>query len=201
MLATELVPKGVFQFLFRRRFPSRRWAGEAPIDVEAVVGAALFLRACLLRDVGTLPEDYFFFLEETDWCRAIRAAGFRVVHLPHVHVRHVHGATSKKRDPARTRIEYHRSLYRYFRKNRGPVAFGVLVAVRLAKSVLHVLVGAPAALLSRNGRERWRARWRVLVWHLAGRPEGWGLAPAGAGAAGTSRAGAGSGRGSADGQR
>lgn len=200
-LTGEIVPRWLLETLLPRRHPSKRFAHDRPVEVDAVLGACLVARRDVLERVGLLPEDYFFFLEETDWCRAIRAAGFRVVHLPHVNVRHVHGATSKKRDPARTRIEYHRSLYRYFRKNRGPVAFGVLVAVRLAKSVLHVLVGAPAALLSRNGRERWRARWRVLVWHLAGRPEGWGLAPAGAGAAGTSRAGAGSGRGSADGQR
>ena len=44
MLATELLPKGIFQFLFRRRFPSRRWTGVEPVDVEAVVGAALFVR-------------------------------------------------------------------------------------------------------------------------------------------------------------
>ena len=45
ILATELFPKGVFQFLFRRRFPSRRWVGSEPIEVEALLGAALFVRA------------------------------------------------------------------------------------------------------------------------------------------------------------
>ena len=99
------------------------------------------------------------------------------MHLPDVAVTHVHGATSKKRDPARTRIEYHRSLYRFFRKNRGAVALALLVGVRVVKSVLHVVVDAPGALLSVKGRERWRARRRVLAWHLSGCPEGWGMAP------------------------
>jgi N-acetylglucosaminyl-diphospho-decaprenol L-rhamnosyltransferase len=177
-LIGEIVPHWLLQTLWPRRHPSKRQAYRAPVAVDAVLGACLVVRAEVLARVGLLPEEYFFFLEETDWCRAIRAAGWRVVHLPDVNVTHVLGATSKKRDPARTRIEYHRSLYRFFRKNRGPAALGVLLAVRLAKSVLHVVVGAPAALFSRKGRERWWARWRVLVWHVSGLPEGWGLAPA-----------------------
>lgn len=177
-LLGEIVPTWLLEMLLPRRYPSKRRVHHAPVAVDAVLGACLVVRGDVLARVGPLPEDYFFFLEETDWCRAIRAAGFRVVHLPDVHVTHLHGATSKKRDPARTRIEYHRSLYRFFRKNRGPVASGFLLAVRVVKSLLHVLVGAPAALFSRKGRARWRARWRVLAWHLAGRPEGWGLAPA-----------------------
>ena len=81
-VVTEFLPVGIFQFLFRRRFPSRRWTGDEPVDVEAVVGAALFARASVVRDVGPLSEDYFFFLEETDWCWRVRQAGLRVVHLP-----------------------------------------------------------------------------------------------------------------------
>ena len=99
-----------------------RWTGDAPIDVEAVAGAALFLRARLLREVGPLPEDYFFFLEETDWCLRVRSAGWRVVHLPAALVVHLSGGSSKRRSPAPTRIEYHRSLYRFFRKHHGPLA-------------------------------------------------------------------------------
>jgi N-acetylglucosaminyl-diphospho-decaprenol L-rhamnosyltransferase len=177
-LLGEIVPRWLLETLLPARHPSKRRAYDAPIAVDAVLGACLVVRSDVVREVGPLPEAYFFFLEETDWCRAIRAAGWGVWHLPDVTVTHVHGATSKKRDPARTRIEYHRSLYRFFRNNRGPAALRALVVVRVAKSILHIVVGAPGALFSRRGRERWRARWRVFAWHLAGLPEGWGMAPA-----------------------
>lgn len=180
-LLGEIVPHWLLETFWPRRFPSKRYVHEAPVPVDAVLGACLVLRRALVDEVGGLPERYFFFLEETDFCRAVRAAGHTVVHLPDVHVTHVHGATSKKRDPARTRIEYHRSLYRFFRTNRGSVALALLFVVRLAKSVLHVVVGAPGALVSEKGRQRWRARSRVLAWHLAGCPDGWGMAPRGTG--------------------
>ena len=175
MLATELVPKGVFQYLFRRRFPSRRWAGDAPIDVEAVAGAALFLRASLLREVGPLPEDYFFFLEETDWCLCVRAAGWRVVHLPNAHVVHLSGGSSKRRSPALTRIEYHRSLYRFFRKYRGRLPSSLVLALRFAKAFFYVVTQAPLALAGTKHRARWSIHRDVFMWHLRGCPGSVGL--------------------------
>ncbi len=174
-LVTELVPKGVFQFCFRRRFPSRRWAGDAPIDVEAVAGAALFLRASLLREVGPLPEDYFFFLEETDWCLRVRAAGWRVVHLPLAFVIHLSGGSSKRRSPALTRIEYHRSLYRFFRKFHGPVPTALVLALRVIKACFYVSTQAPLVFAGERHRERWGIHRDVLLWHLRGCPSTVGL--------------------------
>src|SRR5690606_9323794 len=81
-LLAELVPRGVLETLFPRRFPSKRYRHDGPIDVEAVLGACMVVRREALAAVGPLPEDYFFFLEETDWLYAMRAAGWRVVHLP-----------------------------------------------------------------------------------------------------------------------
>jgi len=175
MLMTELLPKGVFQFFFRRRFPSRRWTGDAPIDVEAVVGAALFLRASLLREVGPLPEDYFFFLEETDWCLRVRAAGWRVVHLPPAFVIHLSGGSSKRRSPALTRIEYHRSLYRFFRKYHGLVPTGLVLALRFVKAFFYVVTQAPLTFAGERHRERWGIHRDVLLWHLRGCPRAVGL--------------------------
>jgi GT2 family glycosyltransferase len=175
ILATELVPKGVFQYLFRRRFPSRRWAGDEPIDVEAVAGAALFLRACLLRDVGPLPEDYFFFLEETDWCLCVRAAGWRVVHLPSAFVVHLSGGSSKRRSPALTRIEYHRSLYRFFRKYRGRIPSSAVLALRFTKALFYVVTQAPLAIAGTKHRARWGIHRDVFMWHLRGCPGSVGL--------------------------
>ncbi len=178
-LVTELVPKSLLEWLFPRRFPSKRFAHREPIDVEAVLGACLFLRREVLEQVGPMPEDYFFFLEETDWCWRIRDAGWRVMHVPEARVVHVHGAATKKKIPARTRIEYHRSLYHFFRKNRGVAQASAIVALRFAKALLYTLALAPLALVSRDGRERWTSGAAVLAWHLRGCPAGAGLASAG----------------------
>lgn len=174
-LLTELVPRGVLETLLPRRFPSKRFHHAEPIDVPAVLGAAFFVRHSLLEEVGLLSEDYFLFLEETDYCLRVQRAGYRVVHVPDARIVHVFGASSKKRLPAETRIEYQRSLLLFFRKHRGPLATALLLGLRIAKALLYVVARAPGALVSRRIRERWRQDRRVLAWYLRGRPAGWGI--------------------------
>jgi len=175
-LLTEIVPKWALETLFPRRYPSKRYHHPLPIEVEAVLGACLFVRREVLESVGLLPEEYFFFLEETDWCFQIARAGWRVVHVPDARVIHIFGASTKKRVPAETRIEYHRSLYRFFRKNRGPLAALLIVMLRSLKAILYVVWGIPGALVYRRSRNRWQQSWKVLRWHLRGCPGDEGLA-------------------------
>ncbi|MBW2242680.1 MAG: glycosyltransferase family 2 protein [Deltaproteobacteria bacterium] len=174
-LATELIPKGVLEKLFPRRFPSKRYEHAEPIPVQAVLGACLFVRREVLDQVGPMPEEYFFFLEETDWCYRIAAAGWKIMHIPDAHVIHIFGASTKKKIPAETRIEYHRSLYHFFRKNRGAARAGGIKALRFAKALLYVMMRGPGALLSSSMRGRWEQDWRVLRWHLRGCPDNEGL--------------------------
>lgn len=181
-LLTELVPRGLLEGLFPRRFPSKRHVRPSPVDVDAVLGACLVVRRAVWQEVGGLPEEYFMFLEETDWCWAVRAAGWRVVHLPEVRLTHLSGASSKQKDPVRTRIEYHRSLYRFLAKRRGVSVARVVWLQRIVKGMLGLVLLAPFTWVSPRQRRRWAERARLLGWHLRGRPDGEGLAPLTAGA-------------------
>jgi len=178
-VVTEILPKAALQYVFRRRHPSKRWVGPLPVDVEAVNGAALFARAAMIREIGPLPEDFFFFFEETEWCRRAGAAGWRVVHLPAAVATHVSGASSKRREPALTRIEYHRSLYHYFRVNHGVVRTAVVFTVRVLKALVYVVTQAPLAALAGSARRRWQVHRDVLLWHLQGCPRAVGLSAPG----------------------
>ncbi len=146
-----------------------------PCAAPALRGAALFLRASVLREVGGLCEDYFFFLEETEWCLRLRRAGHRIVHHPGAAVRHLSGASSKRVHPSRTRIEYHRSLYRFLRVYRGRGVERAVRALRVGKAALRTALMAPIAWLWPARRDRWRSQWDLLAWHWRGRPEDAGL--------------------------
>ena len=174
-LLSELLPPGLLCRLLPGRFPSRHRGFCGPTEVPAVLGAALFVRRSLLEEVGLLPEDHFLFLEETDLCLRAARAGWRILHLPEVCVVHVHGASSKRPWPAETRIEYQRSLDRFLRKHRGPGLAQLAGLWRMAKTGFYVSLRAPAALLFRPIRRRWRQDCRVLAWYLRGRPEDWGI--------------------------
>lgn len=168
VLLSEIVSQSVLRRLSPRRYPSKRVDYAAPVEVEAVLGACLFVRHTVVRQVGLIDEDYFFFLEETDWCHRIRQSGFKVVHIPDAHVIHLYGESTKKKVPLRTRIEYYRSRYTFFEKNRSALQIGLLRAVVLVKVALGCVLG---------GRRASEYR-KILVWHLAGRPQEAGLGSA-----------------------
>lgn len=54
-------------------------ARPGPTEVDYVPGASLVVRRGLIEDIGLLPEEYFLYFEETDWCRRAAAAGWRVM--------------------------------------------------------------------------------------------------------------------------
>jgi hypothetical protein len=103
-----------------------------------------------------------------------------VVHLPEAAVVHVSGASSKRKHPASTRIEYHRSLYRFLLKYRGLTPTAAVFALRVAKLLLYTAAVAPLAALSRRYRQRLSEHLQVLAWHLRGCPEAVGLQSLGA---------------------
>ncbi len=63
-------------------------------QVETLSGCYLLMRARALRVVGPLDEDFFFFGEETDWCRRARSAGFDLHYAPVGRVTHLGGGSS-----------------------------------------------------------------------------------------------------------
>lgn len=82
--------------LMNRGFVLRpRWAriipapdpGEAEVvDVDSVDGCFLLLRREAFEEVGGLDERYFLYFEETDLCRRLREAGWRVAVMPDARV-------------------------------------------------------------------------------------------------------------------
>jgi GT2 family glycosyltransferase len=142
----------------------------ALVEVEAVRGAVFFVRGDLLEKVGLLDEAYFFFLEETDYCRRVREAGLGVYLSTDLHAVHRLGASSKRRAPLATRIEYHRSLYRYLARQHTKEVAHVVRVVRGLRNAIGVVCLALVAPFSAKIHQRLVERAGLLLWHLRGCP-------------------------------
>ncbi len=178
-LTTELVNLSLLKVLFPAKYPSKRQTYAAPIEVDAVLGACMLVRREVIERVGPMDDGYFFFLEETDWCARIREAGWKIIHIPDAKITHLYGESTKKKLPTETYIEYYRSLYRFFGKNRGKGEKTVVVAFRTAKLALDFLLAMLLVILtlgvSAKRRQKLSTYATLLAWHLLGCPEGWGL--------------------------
>ncbi len=177
-LATELLNKSLLRRLFPSRFPGKEQRFTEPVEVESVIGACMFIRTSVWRTIGGLDERFFFFLEETDFCRQARARGWKVCHLPQAEAWHGQGQSARQ-TPVSVRIEYWRSRYAYFRKNSGPLACGMLRA-GLCVRLFFDWASSGLLVLATAGRSaRWRHRWNLTSalwrWHLSNCPVEMGL--------------------------
>ncbi|MFP6655530.1 MAG: glycosyltransferase family 2 protein [Myxococcota bacterium] len=180
-LISELVPEPILRFFRPQAFGV--WRGMSaiaenppPREVEAVRGAVFFIQGETLRKVGLFDEDYFFFLEETDYCWRVRAAGQQVLHCGSLRSAHRLGASSKRRVALATRIEFHRSLYHFLDRRRGRGISWVARVARVLRTVVSLAGLLCLSMGSLTARRRMAERWGLLLWHLQGRPDIDGLA-------------------------
>ncbi len=141
---------------------------DVTLDVDWITGAAMLTRREAIQQVGGLDESFFMYSEELDWCRRVKAAGWRVVYHPAAQVVHHVGQSSEQAVPAR-HINFQRSKIRYACKYHGP---RVATALRLYLLGLYIwqlglesgkwLVGHKRPLRA----QRIAAYWQVLCSRL-----------------------------------
>ena len=177
-LTTELLNKTLLKTLFPKKYPSKKKEYYVPMEVESVIGACMLVRKEAITQVGMLDEDYFFFMEETDWCFRMHKAGWKVYHLPEIKVYHLQGQ-SKEKDPSKAWIEYYRSSYIFFKKHRSIFYYFTLRILRVFKLIINlslVLLGFIATLgLERGLKRRLHIYRDLLLWHLKWCPDSTGL--------------------------
>jgi len=177
-LTTELLNKNLLRRLFPKKFPGKEKDYPEPIEVDSVIGACMMVRQDVLDQVGLLDEDYFLFLEETDWCYRIKRAGWKIYHVPQAEVYHFQGKSAET-VKKRARVEFYRSRYQFFKKNRGYLQWFILLIgllIRLGFEFVTMIVASMITLFMIKG---WREKLSIYAylfgWHLRFCPEGMGL--------------------------
>ncbi len=172
----------VFWELTNRSLPRRlmRTPRDRVSAVPSVVGPCMAIHMERCRPSGFLDEHFFFFFEETDFCRRLNDAGLKVLYVPQAEVVHLQGESANRR-PVRSRIQFYQSRYRYFRKHAGPAAVLALflgLFIRLTANLL--LIGLAVLLtlgLKRKLRDRWLTQAAIWTWHLALCRPAWSFEP------------------------
>ena len=137
-----LAPRGLLRRYYATDLPL-----DQPVQVDWLVGAALFFRREIWDQVGRWDEQFFMYSEELDWQRRIDSAGWQIVYFPAAQVRHFE-AQSSMQVPAATHIRFNASKVRYFGKYHGGLVAEVLrwyllghFAVQLVLELFKGLVG------------------------------------------------------------
>ena len=177
-LATELLNKSLLRWLFPKDFPGKERNYPEPIEVDSVIGACMMVRREAIEQVGLFDEDYFLFLEETDWCYRMKRAGWKIYHVPQAEVYHFQGKSAEK-DKKKARIEYYYSRYHFFKKNRGNFQWLVLFVGGFIRLGIELMTLTVACLFTFFIIKGWREKLSIYAylmgWHLRLCPEKMGL--------------------------
>jgi len=100
------------------RYPRALYQSGEPFKVDFILGAAMMVRPEAIKQVGLLDEGYFMYVEEVDWCRRMRKAGWEIYVEPRAGVLHF-GGRSTRQFLGKMYVALWRSRLRYFEKYHG----------------------------------------------------------------------------------
>jgi GT2 family glycosyltransferase/tRNA A-37 threonylcarbamoyl transferase component Bud32 len=170
---TQILNKSILKIVFPKTYPSKRSGFKKPVEVPSIIGACMMIKRDAIDSIGMLDEGFFFYLEETDFCKRAKDHGFGVWHLPGIKVVHHQGKTAKKLD-IRRKIEFQRSMFRFFIKHKDLSQTIIFYICMIIKSAVKSLINLPF-ILGPKSRDKFFKSGAVFLWYILGSPKGWGL--------------------------
>ncbi len=120
-------------------------------EVDVLSGCFIAARREAVEEAGLLDERFFFYAEDKDWCKRLKAAGWKIVYLPEAEALH-YGGKSSANAPLRYYIEMHRANLRYWAKHHGGLKYAYLAIAALHQAV-RVIRGGVLSSTKKGRRE------------------------------------------------
>jgi GT2 family glycosyltransferase len=96
---------------------------DKPHWVDAVSGAAMFIRRQVIDEIGLLDEQFFMYAEDLDFCFRAKKAGWQIYFLPKAQVVHFKGSSGTRHKDqnlqSQTKRYFYDTMKQYFDKHYG----------------------------------------------------------------------------------
>ncbi len=126
-----------------------------------VHGAAMMMPISVIKQVGLMPESYFLYYEELDWCSSIKRAGYQLWYVHNSTILHKESVSTGKMTPFKT-YYMNRARLLYLRRNLKGFTF-------LAATLYQFFVAVPKNLtvfLLKGKIGHFKAYSKAVAWHL-----------------------------------
>jgi GT2 family glycosyltransferase len=126
-----------------------------------VDGAAMMIPMQVIRQVGLMPELYFLYYEELDWCEAIKRAGYSCHYVGQATIYHKESVSVGKASVLKT-YYMNRNRLLFIRRNFRGWSL-------ITSSLVFLLLALPKSMLVFGLKGEWsycRALWQGVKWHL-----------------------------------
>jgi N-acetylglucosaminyl-diphospho-decaprenol L-rhamnosyltransferase len=153
--------------LFLHRLVSVQSKGDQTREVDWAQSSAMLVRREAAEQMGWLDPEFFVYSDETDFCKRLSDAGWRVLFVPSARAIHHDQMASDAAGVERRVVEFHRNRDRYLRKHKGRVAAFLLRPLLAWPYLVRAL--AALVLPGHSPRRYWLHARQALV---PGRGEG-----------------------------
>jgi len=128
-------------------------------QTEYIHGAAMMVPRAVVDRAGLMPEIYFLYYEEYDWCEMVKRAGYKIYYHPGSTVLHKESVTTGVESPLKT-YYINRSRLIFTRRNYSGIQ---LVISFLFQTIISFPKNSLVFLL-RGEFKNMLAYWRAYLW-------------------------------------
>jgi N-acetylglucosaminyl-diphospho-decaprenol L-rhamnosyltransferase len=153
-------------FFLHRRFTVES-GGTGTRQVGWVQSSAMMVRREAAEHVGWLDSEFFVYSDETDFCKRLWDAGWKILYVPSARAIHHDQMAQDEAGAERRIVEYHRNQDRYLRKHLGRVEAALM---RPLLAWPHLVRAVAAVFLPGHSPRRYWLHARQAL--LPGRGEG-----------------------------
>ena len=123
-LVTKLLPGNRWS----QRYLMTDWPHDEVRDVDWVSGACMLIHRRAIEKADLLDPEFFFSIEDVDFCRRVHDVGLRVQYYPMARLQHRVGGSSRHA-VYQAMAAHHRGMWLYYRRHlRGSVLVDVITA-------------------------------------------------------------------------
>lgn len=139
------------------------WDFDDVREVDAIMGAFMFVRAAAIEKVGLMDERYFMYSEEVDWCYRFKEKGWKLYFYPDAEAVHLWGGSAGQ-VRVEMLVQMYRSRVEFFRQHYGERSAALLKLLIGFSCLLRIGPGAWYYLRADNPqtRQKHQAFWQLL---------------------------------------
>lgn len=124
-------------------------------------GGGMMVPRKVIDEVGGLPEEFFIYYEEFDWCEQIKRKGYKVYYQPASLIYHKESMTTGKSSPFKT--FYHtRNRILFMKRNMKPLNYLVFVLY----FTFFTIPKNTATFILKGQKPHLKSFWKGILWHF-----------------------------------
>jgi GT2 family glycosyltransferase len=130
-------------------------------ETDLAHGAAMMVPRRIIDKVGMMPEFFFLYYEEVDWCESIKRAGYKIYFVPGSKVYHKESMSIGKGSTLKTYYMTRNRLL-YMRRN----TTGLMKVIWILFFLFFSLPKNALMFTLKRDLQHARAFWRGLLWNI-----------------------------------